>query len=130
MQFCSIQEAWGNDNFISDNYYQYNQYNQHNLKNFRGKNNITQKPNIEPFQATGSDLDVLSQTSKKSLDKCDNIIEHVLNCPYCYKKIKNKLYNNFYMMIRNSIEDYREPIILILITVFIILLVNLILKMD
>ena len=121
MHFCSINEAWGNDTFISDNYYQQNQK--------KLSNNF--KKNIEKFKPLTSDLDLVSKSIKnKYLNNCDNMIKHILDCPYCSKKIKQKLYSNFYNMIRNSIEEYKEPIVLILITIFIILLVNLILKMD
>ena len=123
MQFCSIQEAWGNDTFISDNYYQQNQ--KKLAKNFN-------KNGIEKFKPLVSDLSLVSKENKplESLPECDEMIEKVLNCPYCLNKIKKRLYGNFYNMIRNSIEEYKEPILLVLITIFIILLVNIILKMD
>jgi len=120
MQFCSIQEAWGNDTFISDNYYQQNQ--KKLAKNFKGNN-------IEHFKPLVQDIDLVSN-KKKPLKKCDEMIQHILNCPYCSKKLKNKLYGDFYNMIRNSIEEYKEPIVLVLIAIFIILLINLILKID
>ncbi|ADO67200.1 hypothetical protein crov167 [Cafeteria roenbergensis virus] len=119
MQFCSIHEAWGNDAYISENF---------SLQNQKNINKKFKEKTIEKFKPLITDLDLISK--KKSLNTCDNIIEHILNCPYCSKKIKNKLYSNFYNIIRNSIEEYKEPIILILITIFIILLINLIIKMD
>jgi len=81
MQFCTIQEAWGNDTFISDNYYQQNQ--KKLAQNFK-------KNRIENFKPLVSDLSLVSKENK-SLDEKDLLIQKVLNCPYCLNKIKKKL---------------------------------------
>lgn len=112
MQFCNISEAWGND-AISQNYY----------KNY---NSVTEK-----FSPLTSNQTIIPKNKHlKNFNSCDEIISHVIKCKYCSKKIREKLFGNMYNNIRNAIFNYQEPIVLVLITIFIVLLVNLILKMD
>lgn len=122
MQFCSLKEAWGNESYISENYYQQNHKKlQESFKPVDFKNNTLEKNNKKILNNSGQ--------INKNL-KCDMIIAHVLSCPKCSKQIKYKIFGNLYGLIRKSIEEYREPILLVLITIFIILSINLILKIE
>lgn len=116
MQFCDINEAWGNENFITEHYTNI----QNNLK--------------EHFSPVSQNLDLVSKTSKNENKNktmtCKEIISHVMSCPQCSKQLKIKMFGIFYNNIRNTIENYREPITLVLITLFIILTINLIIKME
>ena len=117
MQYCNISEAWGNDNYISE---QYSQTVQKNLK--------------EHFSPIVQDLNLNRKNSKveKNLPNmtCNQIISHVMKCPKCSREIRAKMFGNFYNNIRTTVENYREPITLVLITLFIILTINLIIKME
>lgn len=115
MHFCSIQEAWGSSS-------------------------TNNKKMVEKFKPDVFDLDLVKNSREKNnlndIKKtnckisCEDVLNHISNCPNCSRKIKKQLYGDFYNNIRDSINEYREPIILVLITVFIILAINLIIKMD
>lgn len=118
MQFCSLNEAWGNDNKISDNYYKNNQQKvKEHFSPISNDNNLDTNNSINSSK-------IINNLS------CDKVIYHVLNCPHCSKIIKQKLYGSLYNSIRNSVEEYREPLVLILTTIFIILIINLIIKIE
>ena len=116
MQFCNINEAWGNDEYISEHY---TSNIQRNLK--------------EHFSPLVNDIQLsrnYSKNKKNTLMTCDQIIAHFLYCPKCSRTLREKLFGSFYNNIRNTIDNYREPITLVLITLFIILIINLVIKMD
>ena len=114
MHFCSIQEAWGSSS-------------------------TNNKKMVEKFKPDVFDLDLVKNSRENNninnsninnKISCEDVLNHISNCPNCSRKIKKQLYGNFYNNIRDSINEYREPMILVLITVFIILAINLIIKMD
>lgn len=107
MHFCSLDEAWGNNSFSSDNYY---------------------KKNMERIQ---EGFDLLPEKNKHHHKMtCQDIIKHVLKCPNCKRKLKQRLCGPIISVVRKSINEYREPIVLVLITIFIVLLINLTLKIN
>lgn len=119
MQFCSLNEAWGNDSKISDNYYQNNQ---NKLKEHFSP--------LTPDYNNSNNNNSNKKNSKITKLSCEQVITHALKCPHCSKIIKQKLYGSLYSTIRNSVEEYREPLVLVLTTIFIILIINLIIKID
>ena len=123
MHFCSLQEAWGNDNYITQNYSNFN-----DKKNTSSLNNSIRNNSKKNFKK----IEKFSNFDKKKFvfNNHDDIINHVLNCDYCKQKLRMKLFNPLVSIIKKAIDEYREPIVLILITVFIVLLINLVLKLD
>lgn len=61
---------------------------------------------------------------------CEQVIQHIKTCPICSKKIFQHKKSPVLSLFTKSIEEYREPLLLILSTIFIVLLINLILKID
>lgn len=116
MQFCNINEAWGNNDYITQHY---TSSIQRNLK--------------EHFSPLVNDIQLsrnYSKTKNRSKLTCEQMIQHVLACPKCSKVLRQKMFGNFYSNIRDTLENNREPITLVLITLFIILLINIVIKMD
>jgi len=101
MQFSNINEAWGSD-FISDNY--------------QTNNRKTFKEHFKPLKNNNS--------------QCSRIINHIKQCSHCRKRIFMNRPQPLFNLQNLNIQKYREPLLLILTTVFIILLINLIVKMD
>jgi len=137
MQFCSIDEAWGGNSFekkpnktkehfrpLNDNTDNFNK------DDFINEYEINKKDNRYKVKDV-TDIDIALNNKNDNCDKkhsCNTILEHIRTCPSCRRKIKKELFSNLYNTIRSSIEEYREPIILILVAIFIILLINLIIK--
>lgn len=116
MNFCSIEDAWG-DNKISAQYQKYN-----NDKNCSDPTKIECK--IENKQ-------VEHFTDKQSnIITCDDIMKHISTCKHCYNKLyykfnipqKNEFVNNLHNIINNN----KDTVVLILIGIFIIMFFKLV----
>lgn len=116
MHFCNISEAWNNDNYITEHYTNVGK------KRFEKFSPITRKNNLRSKMSR-------NRYHNNNLS-CQQIITHATSCHRCSAALRNKMYGNFYGNIRNTLENYREPITLVLITLFIVLIINIILKMD
>lgn len=100
MQFSNINEAWGSD-FISDNY--------------QTNNRKTFKEHFKPLTNN---------------NHCSRVINHIKKCSHCKRQIFMNRQQPLFNLQNLNIQKYREPLLLILTTVFIIMLINLIVKMD
>ena len=69
MNFCNLDEAWGG-NFTSQDFH----------------NSAYDKKIKEHFKP----LDKNNNSKSHFNSNCDNILNHVLSCPKCMKKIKKK----------------------------------------
>lgn len=97
--YCSIKDAWSNNNFRTEHFNQYQQ--------------LPQK---------------LIPVPEIPVNKCNSIIEHIESCPKCKKYILDKYSNNNYMEIFNTNPEIRETILVFLIGILILLTLNLFIK--
>ena len=117
MNFCSIEDAWG-DNKISA---QFQKYKSDKVCSDPQKLEcpIKEKP-IENFTENHR-IDVLS---------CDNFINHINHCNHCYNKLYYKINvprkNEFINNLHNIINNNKDTIVLLLIGIFIILFFKLV----
>ena len=123
MNFCSIQDAWG-DNKISDQFQKYKTdgkvCSDPQKLECPIKEKETETKSIEHF------------TDKVNIDllSCDDFINHINDCKHCYNKLyykfnvpqRNELVNNLHNIINNN----KDTIVLILIGLFIILFFKLV----
>lgn len=127
MNFCSIEDAWG-DNKISNQFQKYkNNENKEKIENacadpIKVNCPIKVKENIEEF------------TSNKNINiqimNCDNIFDHISKCRHCYNKLYYKFNvpqrNEFINNLHNIINNNKDTIVLILIGIFIIMFFKLV----
>jgi hypothetical protein len=110
MNYCSIQDAWGN-NFISDQYKLYN------------------KP--KPTETFTNSNKTQTQTYEFNYN-CDNFFEHIKKCSNCKNKMykifntNNLIPNNIVEKFSNTIDTNRDIIVLILIGISVMVFMNLI----
>ncbi len=110
MIYCSLDEAWGKKN---------NNYENENFRNIK-KKNIKKKKIIENFTES-----IKERKSLSDID-CKKIMKHIMKCPKCYKKLREKFRPKILCLLKDIVEEYKEMIVLILIGIFIILFFNLI----
>jgi len=104
--YCSIQEAWPDQQFVSKNVEYFRQE--------RSKNPIS-TPNI--------------QTSTEELNnKCYNMIEHIETCPHCQQYIRQKYSKNKMIDFLNKNPQLKETILVFLIGIVILMVLNLLYK--
>lgn len=121
MNFCSIEDAWGN-NKISD---QFQKYKSDKTCSNPTKIECVAEKNIEKF--TDTDVNLLP---KQKIITCDDFINHTNHCKHCYNKLyykfnvpqKNEFINNLHSIINNN----KDMIILMLIGIFIIMFFKLV----
>ena len=111
MNYCSLQEAWGNE------------YKKKPLK----KNH---KKIIETFvDENTEEASILSESVTKSCD-CKKIIKHISNCKKCQKAIRDKYSPKLLASVQNILEEYRELFVLILLGICVVLFFNIVLSFN
>ena len=116
MNFCSIEDAWG-DNKISDRFQKYTEKPCSNTSKLECP--IKEKKNVENFAE--DNMNIIT---------CDDILNHVNHCKHCYNKLfykfnvpqKNELITNLHNIFNNN----KDTIVLILIGIFILLFFKLV----
>ena len=118
MNYCSIEEAWGNSNYASNQIKEYmTNTNDNQIK--QPKQSIEPVQSIEQVQSKQS----IEQPQPNQLNDCDLFILHLKNCKKCYNRIHNEYKPN---TLEQIINDNKDTIVLILIGMFILLFFNLI----
>jgi len=146
MEYCSINEAWGQDK-ITNQYKKYqnseksvehfepidpttNSYSdinhtpterltyQKDLKKKRKKysKHITES---EVFHTTDTMSSILSR-------KCSKLITHISKCKKCKRKLRNKFRPKLIEKLEYLFEDYREVFVLILLGISLLVFINLV----
>lgn len=128
MNYCSIEDAWKNTDFISDQFKIYeNPYEKKNIiENF--ESNDFQKVNYEapkyeaPKQTHVAPKHVCTFT-------CDNFWEHLNTCQTCRMKVRQRFSSKIIENIQNIILDNKDNVLLVLIIIFILVFFNLLISM-
>jgi len=124
MNYCSIQDAWGNS--IANSYTNYmKDKNNNNNQSF----NITQQPlPLDITHELYSDTNIVNNNEKINNSICNNYLTHIQHCKSCQLQIE-KYNNNKYSIINylfKFTEDNKDFVILGFILLFVLLFINLI----
>ena len=106
MNYCSIEDAWGNFNLPSQKIKEY-------MNNTNNINNIN--------KTNDSNNDKLN-----NIDNCVKLLNHMKNCPKCYQEIREHFRPQIIEKFQNIIDNNKDIIVLFLIGFFIVLFLNLI----
>lgn len=120
MNYCSIQEAWGKNNYISNQYRTYN--NSVQPKNTPEKKNIVSKKTLENFSPAQNKL----KNHISKIYNCNDFIKHLNVCKKCQNIVRNKYRPKILENFTNIIETNKDVIVLILIGISILLFFNLV----
>jgi hypothetical protein len=127
MNYCSIQDAWGNENYISEQY-----------KKYDNKDNI-----MEGFSSiSNDDIKIENSMEKPNLNysindnqhylekefTCDDFFDHIDKCSYCRMRIRKNISSRILEKLTNLVNDNRDTILLVLIILFFAIFLNLILS--
>jgi predicted nucleic acid-binding Zn-ribbon protein len=118
MNYCSINEAWGQANYISKQFNKVNKVINNSEKVIRNK-----KKHIEKF--TNS-----NKVNKNKVNPCNSFITHMKTCSHCRNKMrehfKPKIVENFEDIIQNN----RDVIVLILIGLCFMIFFNMLMNVT
>ena len=103
MNFCSIEDAWGKQNYISSQ--------------------ITSGEKKTPFGETH--IEKFVDTNTKTVS-CEDFLEHIKHCNSCYNKVKRQFKPKLVEKLEEMVDDNRDAIVLVLSGVSLLLFVNLV----
>jgi hypothetical protein len=134
MNYCSIEDAWGKVNYMSNQYkgYMNNETptypsNSHqNIENFDtpsqqiNQNNLYDTPNTHLDRRTN-----IPSNDSHILYNCDDFVKHIKSCRKCYNRTKNYFKPKIMESVHELIDNNKDSIVLILIGISILLFFNL-----
>lgn len=127
MNYCSIDDAWKNTDYISDQFKLYeNPYEKKNvIENFDNQQinygiqnrEVGRKQNREVGRKQNKEVERKQQTC---VFTCDNFWEHLNTCQTCRMKVRQRFSSKIIDRIQNLVSDNKDTILLILIAMFIL----------
>jgi hypothetical protein len=158
MNYCTIEDAWKNSDYISDqfkiyenpnekkniienfessnqqnNNQQNNNQRNNNQQNNNQQNNNQQTDNRPNSKFNNKQINYQIDNNRNNLDKvcsfsCDDFWEHLNSCQSCRTKIRNRFSSKVIERIQNIVLDNKDTILLILMAVFILVFFNLLIS--
>jgi uncharacterized paraquat-inducible protein A len=107
MNYCSIDDAWKNTDYISDQFKLY-------------ENPYEKKNVIENFDPNDKQKDYGIQQAYQCVFTCDNLWEHLNTCQMCRMKIRRRFSSKLIERLQNLVTDNKDTILLVLIAMFIL----------
>ena len=146
MNFCSIDEAWGNSNnhqtFISKNFKDSTEeecISSSSIGSIEIKKRPNHKINYTDTVTSNSrnsrsetdDLSLIETFTESVKDKknCNKLVNHILKCKKCRNKLRNKFRPQLVKKINNLFDDNKDIAVLILIAFAIVIFFKLIYSM-
>lgn len=122
MNYCSIEDAWGKSDYITNQYKKY-ESKDNIIENFNDIN-YTINDNKIPEKIIKNNV-VLTKKNQKCVFTCDDFINHLQKCSKCRMKINKMFSLKIIEKAKYIIFDNKDTILLILIVLFILLFCNL-----
>jgi len=116
MNYCSIQEAWGHNNYISK---EYNNFEKPLEKNIIQRKPVIQKKTIEKF----SNNKIKKINTNKQM-YCNDFINHLKTCRSCQIKLRDQFRPKILENFEDIIQTNRDIIVLVLVGICIMLFFN------
>ena len=129
MNYCSIDDAWGRPDNISNTYKQYMKDTiEPSLKNKQVIETFVE-PKIQHtinYTHTNNHNDHTDHDHVNEIHDCNSFLNHIKNCRKCHNRIRNQFKPQLIEKFQDVIDDNKDTIVLILIGISILLFFNLI----
>lgn len=129
MNYCSLEDAWGKSDYITDQYKKYESkddiienFNQTITNEVNYDINDNRVPKIivqKPVQTKNTKL------VQKCVFTCDDFISHLNKCQKCRMKVRKQFSSKIIGKIQHIIFDNKDTVLLILMALFILIFFNL-----
>jgi hypothetical protein len=107
MNYCTIQEAWGQGNYISNQLKNETNIEKKPIENFENsENNIIKKR--EPFKNS-------HKNNREDKFNCNNFFAHIKTCRQCQIKMRDEFRPKILENFEDIIQTNRDIIVLILV---------------
>jgi hypothetical protein len=123
MNYCSIQDAWGQN----QNDYITNQY-----KKYNSRYNISNNPKntLENFSSNEipkiSKIPEIPKNHLKNINNCNNFFSHLNKCKQCQRLVRNKYRPKILENFSDILDTNKDIVVLILVGICIMLFFNLV----
>jgi hypothetical protein len=109
MNYCSIQDAWGQNDYITN---QFNKYN--------NRYNVSDNPKntLEKFSSEKNHF--------KNINNCNDFFLHLNKCKKCQRQVRNKYRPKILENFSNILDTNKDIVVLILVGICIMLFFNLV----
>jgi hypothetical protein len=131
MNYCSLEDAWGRPNYITDQYKKYESKDDI-IENFTQQQQQQTNDNEVNYAINDNrvpEKNIKNRINQKTVQKCvftcDDFISHLNKCPSCRMKIKKQFSCKLIDKIQHIIFDNKDTILLILMALFILIFFNL-----
>lgn len=136
MNYCSIDDAWKNSDYISDQLRQYeNPYEKHTEKNIienfdytiEKQNKCKNNPNLQ-YNQINEQMNRNINNQQMCVFSCDDFMNHLNTCQTCRIKMRNRFSSKIIERLQNVVLDNKDTILLFLIALFILVFINLLIS--
>jgi hypothetical protein len=139
MNYCSIQDAWGNTNYITEQYKKYDQPHKQ-VEHFDSvsdseNNKINYTPNERPkffkenFEGTPSSSKPINHTIYREREfNCDDFFNHISKCSRCRMRMRRNISSKILERMHNFVYYNKDNLLLFLIILFSLIFLNLLLS--
>jgi hypothetical protein len=117
MNYCSIQDAWGQGNYISKQYKKFDE----NIQKKYIEKPVIKKKIIEKF----SKVKIPAKTPLRSNTYCNDFVNHLKSCRRCQIKMREQFRPKILENFEDIIQTNRDIIVLILVGISLMLFFNL-----
>ena len=147
MNYCSIDDAWKNSDYISDQLRQYENPYEKAHENINEKNIIENFncPNKNQINNLNMQYDLISDLNNQQINNptntnqinnqpqvcvfsCDDFMEHLNTCKTCRIKMRNRFSSKMIERLQNVVLDNKDTILLILMALFVLIFFNLLIS--
>jgi hypothetical protein len=128
MNYCTIQEAWGKENYIS-NQLNISQCNIEKKPIEKFENNLpVHKPIIKEKFSNNNKIKNNNNHKNNHINNlnCDNFVNHLKTCRSCQNKMRNQFRPKILENFEDMIQTNRDIIVLILIGLCIMIFLNMV----
>jgi hypothetical protein len=133
MNYCSIEDAWKNSGYISDQYKKYD--NNDVVETFEEPTiinndinyaiNDNRVPTIEKNNKIQYNKVVKKINNQNCMFTCDNLFDHINKCPKCRMRLRKQFSSKVVKKLQTIIFDNKDTVLLVLISLFIFIFFNL-----
>jgi len=129
MNYCSIQDAWGQGNYISK---QYKNFDQNRQKTQEVEKPIIQKKTIEKFSKVkfndNRQQPFKTHSNSTKSAHCNDFVNHLKTCRSCQSKMREQFRPKILENFEDIIQTNRDIIVLVLVGICLMLFFNLLTK--
>jgi len=117
MNYCSIQDAWEKNDYITNQY-----------KTYNNKYNVSDNPKktLEKFSSNENENKKITKNHIKNINKCSDFLSHLNKCKHCQKLVRNKYRPKILENFSDILDTNKDIVVLILVGICIMLFFNLV----